>query len=563
VESKSISAIFGAAGDQSSSEILRELRHRHAHQVSHGRSSLEQHLSGTRDILTAWHQPSRVCLAGFLHSGYSTDAFEHRLFDIYDRCPMSRLIGEDAEQMVYLFCSIHRQDLFDALRRTSGEMVEPLHFANRHGGPDLTVTRRDVGDLLVLHIANTAEQCCQSDGVPAPWIAQAAELGQWTKNLADVVPPVFDGCTRIVSRASEDRLLEAYRTALEQVATDPHGARASLSEASAGLPFVAEPFIWLGFLSIAVGDSEAAARFGVQAQALLAEWATPWDKRLTLWDWQTLATILKEASGRPVGGLRETGERARTALSLADNSPERFHGEVCSLFQFGVEKAKEVPLGTRISSRSGVLPSRFEEYVASLQSNQARRLINYYPGLTRKPWYDPEQCPLARDLERAAPEISSELQKLDIRLFHEEAENIHREGGWRVLFLSDRLQRNKEICDLCPVTASVIDEHAAVTSSAGVSYFSCLEPGTRVAPHRGPTNMRLRCHLGIEIPAQCGLKVGGIERIWEEGRCILFDDSFVHEVWNLSEYRRVVLIVDMWHPDLTSDEVNLLKWLSA
>ena len=35
----------------------------------------------------------------------------------------------------------------------------------------------------------------------------------------------------------------------------------------------------------------------------------------------------------------------------------------------------------------------------------------------------------------------------------------------------------------------------------------------------------------------------------------MFDDSFEHEVWNESDRHRYVLILDVWHPDLTPVEV--------
>jgi aspartyl/asparaginyl beta-hydroxylase (cupin superfamily) len=70
--------------------------------------------------------------------------------------------------------------------------------------------------------------------------------------------------------------------------------------------------------------------------------------------------------------------------------------------------------------------------------------------------------------------------------------------------------------------------------------------------------MRVRAHLGIDIPPNCGIRVGDAGATWHEGTCIVFDDSFPHEVWNESERDRVVLVVDLWHPDLTDDEVRLL-----
>jgi aspartyl/asparaginyl beta-hydroxylase (cupin superfamily) len=70
--------------------------------------------------------------------------------------------------------------------------------------------------------------------------------------------------------------------------------------------------------------------------------------------------------------------------------------------------------------------------------------------------------------------------------------------------------------------------------------------------------MRVRAHLGIDIPPACGIRVGGVTATWQTGKCIVFDDSFPHEVWNDGERDRIVLVVDLWHPDLSDDEVRLL-----
>jgi len=83
-----------------------------------------------------------------------------------------------------------------------------------------------------------------------------------------------------------------------------------------------------------------------------------------------------------------------------------------------------------------------------------------------------------------------------------------------------------------------------------------------IEPHLGPTNMRLRCHLGINIPdGDCGLTVGGETRHWREGECLVFDDSLLHESWNRTGQARVVLVVDLWHPDLTPAEIAYLEGL--
>lgn len=47
-------------------------------------------------------------------------------------------------------------------------------------------------------------------------------------------------------------------------------------------------------------------------------------------------------------------------------------------------------------------------------------------------------------------------------------------------------------------------------------------------------------------------------RSWSEGKVFIFDDSFEHEVWHNGTGIRLVLIVDVWHPELTAHEKRSL-----
>ncbi|XP_056290758.1 aspartyl/asparaginyl beta-hydroxylase-like [Pseudoliparis swirei] len=82
-----------------------------------------------------------------------------------------------------------------------------------------------------------------------------------------------------------------------------------------------------------------------------------------------------------------------------------------------------------------------------------------------------------------------------------------------------------------------------------------MQPGTHVWPHTGPTNCRLRIHLGLVVPPEgCRIRVTNQTRRWEEGRVLVFDDSFEHEVWQDASSFRLILIVDVWHPELTAPQ---------
>ncbi len=56
------------------------------------------------------------------------------------------------------------------------------------------------------------------------------------------------------------------------------------------------------------------------------------------------------------------------------------------------------------------------------------------------------------------------------------------------------------------------------------------------------------------MPRDCALNVGGEIHVWQEGKVVVFDDTYEHEAWNRSEDTRVVLIFDLWNPYLTESE---------
>ena len=161
-------------------------------------------------------------------------------------------------------------------------------------------------------------------------------------------------------------------------------------------------------------------------------------------------------------------------------------------------------------------------------------------------------------------EIRAEARALGGTRFHRESERIGRTGDWGVAFLYERGRRNDETCAACPVTTRGIETHRSVRTMAGLIYFSRLRGHTHIDPHRGPTNLRVRCHLALEVPeGDCAIRVGDETRRWEEGRCLVFDDYFDHEAWNHTDEDRLVLIVDLWHPGLSDTEVMLLEGLQG
>jgi hypothetical protein len=534
-------------------EVARELVRRRADLVDHARGSLEEHLWGVHDVLQRWGQPERVRLAGLLHSAYSTDGYAHRLFDRDDRARVRELVGRDAERLVFAFCACTRGVLVSAM--AAPDTPVPLQLASRWRGVSVRVDRRDLAELMVIHAANLVEQACRPRGGPARCLAAVSRLLAAARADGESAPPVFDGGAVVMTPREETSLLHAYRALLRSPVGEECPRVVSASP-------VGEPLALAGMLALAAGLGEEAAVLAERALVAFDAWGVAWDKRLRLERWRQLAELVARDGRTGDRELEVAVRRARTVLEGARGSPSRLWTQLDALHALPDDPLTPLPVPTSVVAEpEDALPPRFARYIAGLRTNAERPILQFYPGLRVEPWHDPHRFPIVADLERLAPEIAREAKGFDADRFQDEAEDIGRTGRWGVLFLLEMGRRHDENLARCPALRSVLERHRTLTTRAGLMYFSCLDPQTRVAPHRGPTNVRLRCHLGLEVPGGCGLRVGGVTRAWEEGRCLVFDDSFSHEVWNESDRRRVVLVLDLWHPDLGEDEVALLAGL--
>ncbi|CAD7951525.1 unnamed protein product [Amoebophrya sp. A120] len=104
----------------------------------------------------------------------------------------------------------------------------------------------------------------------------------------------------------------------------------------------------------------------------------------------------------------------------------------------------------------------------------------------------------------------------------------------------------------------------------GEIILSELSAGSHILPHCAPNNLRLTCHLGIRVPKDqgenennnkagplCRIRVGPYWKCWKESKCLLFDDSFEHEVENFTNEARVVLLIRFWHPLVYTKNLQL------
>lgn len=178
------------------------------------------------------------------------------------------------------------------------------------------------------------------------------------------------------------------------------------------------------------------------------------------------------------------------------------------------------------------------------------------PGLPGTPWHDPHRYPWVAALESGYPAIRAEFERQwagDTLVAHPESVQLAETGRWSTYHFHDLGRSFPEHLAACPAVATALTRVPG-SATAGLAYFSVMGPRTRVRPHCGFTNARLRCHLGLVVPPGCRMRVGTESRTWTEGRCLVFDDSYEHEVVNDSDRIRVVLLLDSWHPELSDTE---------
>lgn len=194
----------------------------------------------------------------------------------------------------------------------------------------------------------------------------------------------------------------------------------------------------------------------------------------------------------------------------------------------------------------------------------------FVPGISNHPW-SAERYPWLETLERGYETILAELQTLIAGGHRFEAygpaydrtdETIPAEtqpalSGWNAFYFYRAGRRQDHACSLCPQTAELLS-HIPIGQEA---LFSVLEPGGTIPEHTDGLNFFLTCHLGLQIPPGCSIQVGSETRSWAPGQTLLFNTSFLHTAHNSSNERRVVLLVDVWHPELDSAEVEAIAFL--
>lgn len=301
---------------------------------------------------------------------------------------------------------------------------------------------------------------------------------------------------------------------------------------------------------------------------------------------RNLAGLLLLAASKANGGDDRAAQSLyRTALNVAAQpgaqvapvlvpmlrAAETFLTEVEKRFAAHLERAIATlglgagAGGARVRQSLDLLLGRSELYVQQPS-------MFYFPGLAQRAFFERDEFPWLAAIERAIPAMRAELEAViaDAAGFAPyvqatpgralPANPLLDDPRWSAFHLWRAGEIVPENARRCPATMAALAT-APVPVIAGrspMAIFSRLEPGTHIRPHHGMLNTRLICHVPLIAPDGCALRVGAETRAWREGEALVFDDSFEHEAWNRGTRTRVVLLFEIWRPELSAVEREAL-----
>jgi hypothetical protein len=195
--------------------------------------------------------------------------------------------------------------------------------------------------------------------------------------------------------------------------------------------------------------------------------------------------------------------------------------------------------------------------------------VLYYPYLAQRQFFERQEFDWAPALEAATPAIREELVALvnegaDFRPYvendpdrpHRDFHGLNENRDWTALYLWRDGKPVEANARRCPKTMAALEQVplSHIGSRTPAVLFSRLEPGAHIPPHTGMLNCRLICHLPLIVPNGCWLRVGNETREWEEGKLLIFDDSIEHEAKNPTGELRIILLFDIWRPEVGEQE---------
>jgi aspartate beta-hydroxylase len=346
--------------------------------------------------------------------------------------------------------------------------------------------------------------------------------------------------------------------------------------------------------AVAAGGGDARSWYGLalvhRGQGAVAEEHAALDEVLKLEPRHLPALIAKGDHYAKAGDLRAASSYYGAVLKLAPGQPgfaTQWRGELQRIEAACQRISQEFEAHLRAAlAAGGGASSNTDRFNHALDLLLGKRQVYlqqpkhfFYPELPHVQFYDRHVFAWAEKLERSTETIRSELQAVLAtgatgfepyiqREAHRPAFNprgLQDNPNWSAFYLIKSGAEVAANATRCPGTLAALREvpMCEIEGRTPAVLFSLLRPGAHIPPHHGFMNARLVCHLPLIIPPACALRVGNETRAWREGELLMFDDTIEHEAWNRSSQLRVVLIFDVWRPEISPKEQSLIATMLA
>lgn len=202
----------------------------------------------------------------------------------------------------------------------------------------------------------------------------------------------------------------------------------------------------------------------------------------------------------------------------------------------------------------------------------------YYPGLPQRQFYERGEFDWMAGIEAMVPALQEELGGVladgaDFDPYITGAPGrpmpnnpLLHDPSWGAYYFWQAGAPVEDHAARCPQTmaALALAPIPVIKGRSPMALYSLLKPGTHIQPHSGMLNTRLICHIPLIAPEGCALRVGSETRAWKEGKALIFDDSFEHEAWNRADRTRIILLFEIWRPEIGAVErEELMKLFEA
>ncbi len=296
-----------------------------------------------------------------------------------------------------------------------------------------------------------------------------------------------------------------------------------------------------------------------------------------------IALLLKGVLHEQLGEIGRAAEVYRATLFHAEKEtalPEQIERQLDRIRVFlGTLRAQLVADVHASCALDAHHQDRLERFIQNVHDRRPvyhQEPTHYrYPGLADVEFFDRAYPDLRERLRQAWPDIRDEYLALaEQREGRKQPyvdfapgqpmgqwKDLNRSEAWNVFHLVRYGEADAVNAKLCPRTIEAFSGPAQV-DVPGITpnlLFSLLAPRTRIPPHHGVANFRTLLHLPLIVPEGCGFRVGSETRTWKVGEPWIFDDTIEHEAWNESDELRVILIGDLWRPELDEQDRAIVR----